>query len=202
MFWKVIEEGKRFSLCKCKCGKEKKVRNYYLKTGRSKSCGCGSKEFRKESLEECKKRLLGKTELKNDCILWIGAVNKGGYGITSYQGKSKMAHRLMYEIMKGEIPRTLLVLHSCDNPNCINIDHLRVGYQKDNMNDMRSRKRDNFLKGLNHPLSKINQHMKKQIEFLYFTENKSQDDIAYWMGVSQCTINKVLMGKHHICDLK
>jgi hypothetical protein len=201
MDWTIIEKGVRFSLCKCICGKEKLVRNYYLDTGKSKSCGCKKQEYRKESLEECKKRLLYKTKKKNDCVLWNGAVNKGGYGITSYQGKSKMTHRLIYEIHNGEIPKTLKVLHSCDHPNCINIDHLRVGNQKDNMDDMRDRNRENFLKGLDHPLSKVNNHMIDHIIFLYTIEKEKQSDIAYWMGISQNTVSKILLGDHHLLKL-
>lgn len=53
----------------------------------------------------------------------------------------ELAHRLTYENEKGPIPKGAFILHSCDNPSCVNPDHLRVGNAKDNVADMDARKR-------------------------------------------------------------
>lgn len=78
------------------------------------------------------------------CELWPGAVNRSGYGKTSHKGRTVGAHRLAYCQAKG-IPLAsidgLLVLHSCDNPQCVNPQHLRTGTAKHNAEDCTSRDR-------------------------------------------------------------
>lgn len=74
------------------------------------------------------------------CYETIGPKTKDGYHpICRYiDGKARTlyAHRVAYEQAHGPIPEGLIVLHKCDNPSCINPDHLRVGTYKDNMEDM------------------------------------------------------------------
>jgi len=79
----------------------------------------------------------------NDCWEWTANKNNHGYGMFSLGavvGK-KLAHRLSFEDAKGPIPIGGLILHSCDNPACVNPDHLRVGTHKDNTQDCFDRKR-------------------------------------------------------------
>ena len=64
-----------------------------------------------------------------------------GYGRTTYKGKNWTTHRLMYYLTKGKIPQKMCVLHKCDNPLCINPEHLFLGTQGDNMRDMHQKKR-------------------------------------------------------------
>jgi hypothetical protein len=70
-----------------------------------------------------------------DCILWDKAINPNGYGAKWYRGRTIGAHRYTWIINKGKIPSGMLVCHSCDNPTCVNIDHLFLGSQLDNMRD-------------------------------------------------------------------
>jgi len=74
------------------------------------------------------------------CWEWRGYI-LGGYGISWHNGKTHKAHRASYEKYKGDIPDGLLVCHSCDNPRCINPDHLWLGTQSDNMKDAVSKGR-------------------------------------------------------------
>ena len=74
--------------------------------------------------------LIDKTDT---CWLWKGPRIPAnvGYGYFSYH----LAHRVMWEIENGVIPKGKLICHSCDNPPCVNPSHLFIGTQKDNMRD-------------------------------------------------------------------
>jgi hypothetical protein len=80
------------------------------------------------------------------CSLWNRQLYPSGYGCFFANGRKNRAHRFSYEVYKGEIPQGLLVLHSCDNPRCVNPDHLRVGTSYDNTQDKISRNRWNLKK--------------------------------------------------------
>lgn len=77
----------------------------------------------------------------NACWLWPGPRNAQGYGIVCAEGKAEGAHRVSYKIHRGKIPRGKLVLHDCDNPPCVNPDHLHLGDQKMNSMEAASRGR-------------------------------------------------------------
>ena len=71
------------------------------------------------------------------CWSWNGFKNnRGGYGVIHYSHSQKMlAHRAAYVLFKGPIPIGKLVCHSCDNPSCVNPDHLWIGTDRDNTLD-------------------------------------------------------------------
>lgn len=75
------------------------------------------------------------------CWNWTLGKSKG-YGAINYMGRVWAAHRVAYELTKGAIPEGMSVCHSCDNPACINPDHLFVGTHKQNMHDMITKGRD------------------------------------------------------------
>ena len=95
-------------------------------------------------------RLWQKIDKTDGCWLWTGGLTTSGYGIlyTSKQDKPRrrLAHRLMYEIEHGPIPDGLFVCHRCDNPPCVNPDHLFLGTASDNMQDMLSKGRQGRAK--------------------------------------------------------
>lgn len=72
------------------------------------------------------------------CWEYQGARNRDGYGTvgSGIRSRSMLAHRKAYKLKFGEIPKGLCVCHKCDNPPCINPDHLFLGSMKDNMQDM------------------------------------------------------------------
>ncbi len=77
----------------------------------------------------------------SECWYWTGHVDDTGYGrMGKILGENK-AHRVSYKVFKGEIPDGMKVLHSCDVRSCINPDHLSLGTQNDNVQDMISKGR-------------------------------------------------------------
>lgn len=62
--------------------------------------------------------------------------DKDGYMKVQRKGKCYHAHRYVYIQEHGEIPDGLVVMHTCDNPACINLEHLKLGTNKDNTQDM------------------------------------------------------------------
>lgn len=70
------------------------------------------------------------------CWEWQGAINSDGYGVIKVAGRMRRAHRVAWEVAFGSIPAGLQVCHSCDNPRCIRVDHLLLGTQRANIQDM------------------------------------------------------------------
>src|SRR5690606_31175394 len=70
-----------------------------------------------------------------------------GYGLFRPGGTApkELAHRLSYEDENGAIPGGMVILHSCDNPSCVNPSHLRAGTKKDNSVDAASKGRVNGM---------------------------------------------------------
>lgn len=85
------------------------------------------------------------------CWLWIGPVMPGKrpYGLTQWNN-IKLAHRISVWL-DGRDPIGKVVRHTCDNPRCVNPQHLIVGTQRENVADMYQRNRANDVKGSQHP---------------------------------------------------
>lgn len=89
-------------------------------------------------------------KMPNGCIEFTGLRNPQGYGvIRKFLGEpdEKRAHRRSWVMSFGEIPKGLLVLHKCDNPPCVNPEHLFLGTSKDNSDDKHRKGRGRYLKG-------------------------------------------------------
>ena len=92
--------------------------------------------------------MLSKSKLSaSGCWEWQAGRGAGGYGAFCWRGSERRAHRISYEAYKGAIPDGMVVRHTCDNPACINPDHLTVGTMKDNAADRQLRGRGHKLRG-------------------------------------------------------
>lgn len=80
-------------------------------------------------------------EPNSGCWLWLGSVNKQGYGNFWHAGKCWKAHRFSFTAYVGPIPDGMDLLHRCDVPSCVNPAHLTPGTALDNVRDMWAKRR-------------------------------------------------------------
>lgn len=95
---------------------------------------------------------------KSNCWVWNKSFYRTGYGRIPIKRNGKWghlpAHRVGYELLVGKIGKGLQANHRCDNPACVNPDHIFIGTQLDNMRDMRNKNRGTV--GETHPNSLLN----------------------------------------------
>jgi hypothetical protein len=86
-------------------------------------------------------------KVESGCWEWNASRTPLGYGQFRYKGQRELSHRVSWMLFKGEIPtdsnhyQTMGVLHKCDNPCCVNPEHLFLGDQSANMADAGSKQR-------------------------------------------------------------
>ena len=89
------------------------------------------------------------------CWLWTAYCNKLGYGTFKLRDMSVHAHRISYQLYRGDITTGLDVLHRCDVRSCVNPSHLFLGTQQDNIRDMVAKNRQSGALGQNNIFSKL-----------------------------------------------
>jgi hypothetical protein len=131
------------------------------------------------------------------CWEWTGCKDRDKYGVISLkQGKvwrNSFCHRVSWELSKGEIPDGLLVLHTCDNPSCVNPNHLFVGTNKDNIDDRSKKGRQ--AKGEKNGNRKLTQAEVEYIRNCYAQGGVLQRELAAQFGVHQTQISMVILKK-------
>lgn len=126
-----------------------------------------------ELINRLKDRILNNSKLNNDCLEY-NILNEGGYGVTQYveNGKkgSLLAHRvIMMHSINRIIHKDEIVMHTCDNPKCVNINHLKLGTHTTNQKDKFDKGRQ--AKGINNGRyttgynSKFNPVSKPKLDF-------------------------------------
>lgn len=133
------------------------------------------------------------------CTDWEKAKNEKGYGKLFYNGKFWYAHRYVWMLKNGTIPDGMLVCHKCDNPSCINIDHLFLGTYKDNTQDCIKKGRhrmDGIVYGYGekHKNSKLNNVLVDFIRLLC-SEGYGTVEVSKMFGIPHTTISGI---KHRI----
>tara|TARA_R110000868_G_scaffold94607_3_gene260955 strand:+ start:2439 stop:3164 length:726 start_codon:yes stop_codon:yes gene_type:complete len=130
-----------------------------------------------------------------DCWRWLAGTYDGGYGkMRISKDKERGAHRISWEIHNGPIPDKMEVCHKCDNPGCVNPEHLFLGTHKENMEDRELKGRRTAPKGEKNGMSKL--VLEQVIEIKNQLKNgTSGADLARKYGVSKTQISWIKLGK-------
>lgn len=119
------------------------------------------------------------------CWNWTGKLNGNGYGRVAVGRGGVLMHRASWEIVNGPIPKGMGALHKCDNPKCVNPDHIFLGTQEDNMKDMAAKHRSSC--GVRRYNAKLSEEAVRHIR----EDDRVSSAIAMDYGVSRRLISGI-----------
>lgn len=130
--------------------------------------------------------------MMTSCNEFPGAKDLNGYGKIRRDGKMRMAHRVALADHLGISEEEIAgkVCHSCDNPPCINVQHLFIGSQAQNLADMRSK--DRHARGTRNGRTKLSVAQVEEIMARYSLGIETQTDLARAFGVDQSRISRIV----------
>lgn len=139
----------------------------------------------------------------NGCWNWTASTVFFGYGEIGIGGKKKKrAHRLSWELHNGKIPADRWVLHKCNNPACVNPDHLYLGTPKDNMQDKKRAGRQNLwgrkvpgVQGEKNHNAQLTEAKVRQLREEYKKEGVTFSDLERKYGFNHETIRRAVIGQ-------
>lgn len=127
----------------------------------------------------------------DQCWPWTGGHDSNGYGMLNFQGKVTRAHRVAWELSNGPLSKGQHVLHTCDNPPCVNPKHLFIGNQKSNVADCVAKGR--FVGGGRARAKLTPEKIDTMILLLY--QGETEAVVAAKFNVHQSTVSRVLNRK-------
>lgn len=129
---------------------------------------------------------------RSGCWEWLASKNQDGYGKFRYESGIGSTHRISWVLTNGEIPDKLHVLHKCDNPSCVNPDHLFLGTNKDNMIDKMQKGRTADFSGEKNPISKLTDLDVIRIRTLFNSGERTRKELREEYQVSKSLIKMVI----------
>lgn len=135
----------------------------------------------------------GKKDEATGCIPWTGTT-RAGYGTLQIDGGKQAAHRLAWVLAFGPIPDGLCVCHACDNPLCVNIDHLLLGTVAANNRDALRKGRHGYRtgKGEKNPRAKLTQEQVEEIRNRHDRGLATQSALASEFGMSTAQVSNIV----------
>ena len=132
----------------------------------------------------------------DECWEWTACLHSYGYGqIAGPRNKTLYAHRFSWEIYRGPIPEGMCVCHHCDNPSCVNPNHLFVGTNADNMRDRDAKGRIVRSIGKDNGNATILDSEVPEIRMAYAAGGVSQRQLAAQYGVTHPCIGEIVRGE-------
>lgn len=135
---------------------------------------------------------------ESGCWEWQGSKYNTGYGEVWRNGKKDLAHRVSYELKNGPLSEGEIVMHRCDNPVCVNPEHLFKGSQRDNVLDMYGKGRRNFdgvARGSKNGNSKLTWEEVREIRRLRSTGKYKLRELGEMFGVHLTLISLIANNK-------
>lgn len=130
--------------------------------------------------------------LETPCWEWRGSRRRGGYGRLAVGGTTLVATRVMYEAVVGPIPPGWLIRHKCDNPPCVNPEHLEPGTVRENVRDMLDRGRHKPPQGEKNGQAVLTEDDVREIRRRKRGLGTPYRELAAQFGVSIPTISMVV----------
>lgn len=138
-------------------------------------------------------RFMAKTERRGKCLIWTGRLNKpDGYGQFDIDGSAQQAHRVAWMLFKGPIPDGIKVLHTCDTPLCVEVDHLFLGTLSDNTQDMLAKGRNKPTIGQTNGRAKLTVEQVDQIRAM--KGQSAYRKIADMFKISPSQVGRIING--------
>ena len=138
----------------------------------------------------------------DECWPWLGYKTPLGYGMMSVggrKGRPQNATRIMWTLVNGPIPDGYEMCHKCDNPPCVNPNHLFMGTHKENYHDAitKGREAGMFQPGIRHRNAKLTINDINTIRALYIPYVYGCRKLAKRYGVSDETIRRIVVNKSY-----
>ena len=180
-------------LCQCGCGKTTKVSQYKdashgYERETPRRYALGHNGFGKRPIKD---RFFARVKKGDSCWEWSGIPRRGGYGQIMVQRQRWFSHRLSWTIANGKIPDEIFVLHKCDNPICVNPDHLFLGTAEDNAQDSVAKGRSS--RGERNGMAKIKADDVVEMRRRYFS-GETQVALAKTYKIDRGHLSKVVNG--------
>lgn len=143
-------------------------------------------------------RFYSKVNKTNGCWIWVGCLSSKGYGKFYLDGKQTGAHRASYFLHNGEFDESKFVCHTCDNPSCVNPDHLFLGTNSDNMIDCSKKGRLTGAFRIGHKAinSKLNEEDVIKVRYL-LSIDKTINEISNLLNLPKEPIKSLKYNKTH-----
>jgi hypothetical protein len=145
----------------------------------------------KGTLEERFKNYCGPQDPETGCIPWLASKNKQGYGQIQNDNprmrRPLLAHRVAWKLAGNILLPNRVILHRCNNPACVNVEHLKQGTQLENMQQAGQ---DELMRGPRRFTKADYDYVKQQVAAGYL-----KGDVARALGCAPSMVTKIIQGK-------